>query len=105
MIINTNLACDSLKDIRQVWYELSARKWDDIIQCDTEDKREKLLTDTFASDLMIRNQSEDNRLIAKFRKQEYWHTLMSYDVFYTIMRDKYRPSLKKTLRANKRVYS
>lgn len=95
VITNTNLACDSLKDIRQVWYELSARNLGEIIQCDTEAKREKLLIDTFATDLMLRNQNEANRLIAKFKKQEYWHTLMLYDVFYSIMKDKYRPSLKK----------
>ena len=95
VIYNANLACDPLKDIRQVWYELSAREWGEIIQCDTEAKRAKLLTDTFAPGLMIRNQNEANRLIAKFSIQEYWHTLMLYDVFYTIMRDKYRMPLKK----------
>ena len=89
VIDNACLSCDSLKDIRRVWYELRGRDMADIHACDTEDKREKLLTDTFASDLMVKNQNEANRLITKFKNQDYWHTLMLYDVFHEIMKTRF----------------
>lgn len=89
VIDNVHLSCDSLKDIRRVWYELRVCDILEIRACDTEEKREKLLTETLASDLMVKNQNEANRLITKFKNQDYWHTLMLYDIFHTIMKTRY----------------
>ncbi len=92
VILNAKLDYCALKDIRRVWYELSA--CDDlntIRQCDTENKRDRLLTKYFSVDIALSNPRKSHELTEKFKKQEYWETLMLYDAFYNIMRKKYHP--------------
>lgn len=84
------LGCDSLCVIRKIWYELSALELNDIMQCDTEDKREKMLTEAFNSTMAMSDPIGTADLINKFKKQDYWDTLMLYDAFYDIMKAKYR---------------
>jgi len=90
VIQKTALGCDSLKDIRRIWYELSAIDKREIMQCDTEDKREAILNNAFSNTLALTKPIETARIVAKFKKQDYWETLMLYDVFYDIMKAKYR---------------
>lgn len=84
------LGCDSLKVIRLIWYELSAINKNLIDQCQTEDDREKVLNAAFSTTLALSKPMIAAGLVEKFKKQDYWDTLMLYDVFYDIMTAKYR---------------
>lgn len=94
VIKHADLGCDSLCVIRKIWYELSALDLSNIIQCDTEDKREKLLTEAFNNTLAMTDPIATADLIEKFKKQDYWETLMLYDAFYDIMKAKYRATVQ-----------
>lgn len=88
-IANTNIQCDSLKDIRHIWYLLRHTSENEIYACNkNDDKRKyllsKLLFDADATDL---DRSMD--LFEKYSKSTYWDTLILYNEFYHIMRAKY----------------
>ena len=78
-----------------IWYEFSAYPISDITHCTTEADRQALLTRAFNASIGISNPFRASALENKYKKQEYWHTLMLYDIFYDIMKNKYRTPLKK----------
>ena len=94
VISNAALDCPSLKEIRMVWFELSAHKLEDIKRCSTEADCEALLTNAFNASIGLTNPIRAAELVDKFKKHDYWHTLMLYDAFYPIMKGKYRTSKK-----------
>lgn len=83
VIQNTNLYCDSLKQIRMLWFILSHVPREDIYSCHTCNQRDELLsrelykTEFFDSDVTP-------FMHDKFKLDDYWNTFMLYDVFYDI---------------------
>lgn len=87
MLTNTELHCDSLKEIRLLWYLLRDEDIEDIVQCNaSESLRSFILSKHLfdsSSNVEIERASE---LVTKFSKPEYWDTFMLYSVFHNVMK-------------------
>ena len=87
LIANTNLQCDSLKEIRYLWYLLRNKSEQEIYACNaSESKRLRLLGDVLFG-YAVSDRSVN--LLQKYIKKDYWDTLILYNKFYEIMRVKY----------------
>ncbi len=84
MIDNTELNCDSLRQIRRVWYLLRGADGKRISGIkDSDEKRDSLLLEFLFSDP---NATDAYDLYEKFKKKEYWETLLLYRLFHDIMK-------------------
>lgn len=84
LIKNTRLDCDSLKQVRRMWYLLRDVEQPRISGATTsEEKRRSLLAEYLFMDA---NDPDAYLLYEKFIKQPYWDTLMLYNLFHDIMR-------------------
>lgn len=82
VIKNTNLYCDSLKQIRRLWYILSHVPKQDIYNCHTVSQRDDLFArELYKSEFFDSNTSD---LHDKFKLDDYWNTFMLYDIFYDL---------------------
>lgn len=82
VIAHARLDCDTLKDIRYLWFVLSHVTKAEIYNCRTSEQRNRLL-----SDLLYRPDfwKEDNvKLHDNFQKDDFWNTFMLYDYFYDV---------------------
>ena len=83
VIRNTNLYCDSLKQIRMLWFILSHVSKEDIYSCHTPYQRDDLLSrELYKSEFF--DPDVTPILHDKFKLDDYWNTFMLYDVFYDI---------------------
>lgn len=82
VIKNTNLQCDSLKQIRRLWFILSHVPKEEIYSCHTVSERD----DLFARELYKSEffDSQTSFLHDKFKLDDYWNTFMLYDIFYDL---------------------
>lgn len=83
VIRNTHLACDSLKDIRYLWFLLSDNPKQDIYQCRNEDQRNHLLSKNLYKD-GINIDDRISNLHSSFIKDDFWQTFLLYDYFYDV---------------------
>lgn len=88
LICNTNLQCDSLKDIRYLWYILRMEEWKTIFECNASSDNRYYLLSKILYDGII-DIERANVLCCKFSKDENWKTFMLYSAFYDILRNKY----------------
>lgn len=88
LITNTNLQCDTLKDIRRLWYLLRNISAEELVKIKMNPtKRFDILSRILYANGM--NIDEGNRLYEKFHNSDTWETFLLYDAFYDIMREKY----------------
>ena len=87
VIKNTNLCCDSLKQIRRLWFILSHIPKEEIYSCHTESQRDDLFSrELYKTEYF--DMESTSELHNKFLKDDYWNTFMLYDVFYEIFNQK-----------------
>lgn len=87
MLTNTELHCDSLKEIRFLWYLLRDENIEDIKQCNTSDSSRSLILSRHLFDRRSNVEIERaSELLTKFSKPMYWDTFMLYSIFYGIMK-------------------
>lgn len=87
VIKNTNLCCDSLKQIRRLWFILSHIPKEEIYCCHTESQRDDLFSrELYKTEYF--DMESTSELHNKFLKDDYWNTFMLYDVFYEIFKEK-----------------
>lgn len=87
VIKNTNLYCDSLKQIRRLWFILSHIPKEEIYSCHTESQRDDLFSrELYKTEYF--DMESTSELHNKFLKDDYWNTFMLYDVFYEIFNQK-----------------
>lgn len=82
VIINANLDCAPLKEIRRLWYILSHVPKERIYNCRTKEQRDYLL-----SEMLYKNEffvDGNVELHEKFKKEVFWDTFMLYDYFYEV---------------------
>lgn len=79
------LYCDSLREVRRLWFELRNCTMEEIQSCATEMDREAVLNKALNVSLAMREPLKVADMISKYKKKDYWDTLMLYDVFYAIM--------------------
>lgn len=78
------LNCQSLKEIRRLWYLLRNIPYREIVKClHNRNLRTKTLISVFNMD-----NKKDVHFIFKYMKDEYWETFMRYHLFYTIFQGK-----------------
>lgn len=83
-IVNARLNCESLKQIRRLWFILRDCDEQEIYICSSNaDKREYLLLKKLFDNKDIKIEEAMN-LFPKFNKQDYWDTFMLYHKFYKI---------------------
>lgn len=82
VINSANLTCQSMKDIRQMWYLFKNKvTLYQVKNCPTNIKeRKKLLEKVLINGRLSQKRYED--LLQKFLNPDYWKTLMLYDWFY-----------------------
>ncbi|MDE5678598.1 hypothetical protein [Phocaeicola sp.] len=87
VIVNANLQCDSLKQIRRLWFILSHVPKDRIYNCHTVAQRDDLLSKELYKTEFF---DPDNTplLHDKFKMDDYWNTFMLYEAFYDIYRSR-----------------
>ncbi len=88
LIDSTNLQCDSLRQIRYLWYLLRGEDWQTICDCNSSESERNYL---FCKILYVAGVDPElaNVLHIKFMKSDNWKTFMLYSVFYEIFRLKY----------------
>lgn len=89
LIASTNLQCDSLKDIRFMWYLLRREVLPDIYKCNSSKSKREYLLCKILFDNNIVDIERSIALFEKFKKDVYWDTLILYNEFYNIMNAKY----------------
>lgn len=88
LIDSTNLQCDSLKDIRFLWYILRGKDLKEIAECNSNDNRRNYLLCEILFDGSI-PMDRATVLFSKFIEDDSWDTFMLYHTFHDIMRSKY----------------
>lgn len=78
------LNCQSLKEIRRLWYLLRNTSYRDIVRCLYDrNLRNKILYSVFCMESIA-----DIHFIYKYQRDEYWQVFMKYHLFYTIFQGK-----------------
>lgn len=83
LISSVKLQCQSLLDIRQLWFELHRCNYREIYSCKTESEREYLFSRVLYVSSTI-GPERASELHTKFKVQENWDTFMLYNEFYRI---------------------
>lgn len=83
VIDNAHLDCKALRDIRYMWYLLSHLAKEEIFNCNTEEKRDKLFCKQLYGD-SVQDIERASSLHSFFTKDDYWNTFMLYDFFYDV---------------------
>lgn len=83
VIRNERLSCDSLKQIRRLWFILSHVPIEQVYSCHTESQRDDLFSrELYKTEFFDAEQTPF--LHDKFKLDDYWNTFMLYDVFYDL---------------------